>query len=91
MDNPKIYKFILPLSMFSLIYFSYLQYIVYRPISQWLIGIIQFLGELFTIPLILGVVFSLIFSLVIILKTKKWLKYGLVLIINILSILVWFI
>lgn len=79
-----IFKIGVILSLFCWIYFGYLVYIsVYPPAST---NIIQFVGELVTIPLLLFVVFTVIFSVVGILRKQNTKKYLLLLLINALTI-----
>lgn len=76
-------KTVLIISIACLIFLLSLQVIYYISYSN---QIIQFFGELFTIPAMLFVVFAFFFSLIKVLKKNK--KYSLILGINIFTILI---
>ncbi|MCY1529085.1 hypothetical protein D3C87_45470 [compost metagenome] len=87
MKTLTLYRLLLYVSLFSLVYFMYLVYIFYFPLKDE--GVMRFVGELITIPLLLFTVFAFIFSLYKIIRKTEIKKYLIVFMLNIATIILW--
>ncbi len=81
-SNSKIFLYI---AIVCLIYFSLLVYWEYNPPAST--GLIQFIGELITIPLLLFLIFSIIYSLIQAFKKGSDRTYIIVFICNLITVL----
>lgn len=73
------------MSQVAMLYFTYLVYISYFPIQDG--GVIRVIGELLTIPLLLGVFVGFVYSLVQLVKRKEPGHHLLILAINSITLI----
>lgn len=85
MRTVKLYKLLLYLGLISLVYFSYLVYISYFPPNST--DMIQFIGELLTIPMLIFLLFSFFYSIAQVFKKVALKQYLLVFIVNTITLL----
>lgn len=76
---------LLYVSLVALLYFSYLVYISYNPPESGLIGM-RFIVELFTIPMLLAVLFGLIYSLVKLIQKIDFKEFLLIFLVNLIIV-----
>ena len=76
-----LFKPLLYISLFCLVYFAYLVYVSYFPPQET--NAIQFIGELFTLPLLLFVLFSFGYSIINLFRRRESKRYLIILFVNI--------
>jgi|SRR5690606_13855011 len=78
-------KILLIISIFAFFYFLFLIFISYYPVVTGA-GFMQILGELLTIPLLLILLGSFVFSLIKIVKNENRKGYSIIFCINLITI-----
>jgi len=85
MKSISLKNLLLYVSLIALLYFSCLIYMSYNPSKIGLTGI-QFIIELFTIPMLLVVLFGLIYSLVKLIQKIDFKEFLLIFLINLIIV-----